>query len=455
MNYYNKWKLNYKKNGWIVFCLLIFGLSFASYVSGAYEDTQIEKIKEEQKSIRIEQKKETDNTKKTAFSQNKDIPGIVLVCTGKNSNNAIKSEAIHNIFLVIFEKNNKSGRVNLVGLQKEACVGKKGEKLIKLKDTFDRERPQKMYDAIYKTTGFKVSSYFSYNNDTVKNVMDILYVLNVTAVQYKPYNTDDVPLINAQIDSFADHYGIANRKKIKFAGNQPMLCTQILSYVNLYYDEWECINNDWRQLNCINEIITCIKNGSYFELQKIKNCLIKGDNNYDKEAMVSAVAAIKEYKEGFLARWPDFWMIKRFKDINYIFPDKVEKNAKSLHKVKLKERGYEIPKIISLYANELAKIVDYIDSYNKRQIEKKEIDERSERKDNANANVNVKNNNKPNVKSKNKQNKINNNNNSNNKKVVSEPESQPEPETETNPQVTPEPDVTDEQNSEENNNEIE
>lgn len=348
---------------WFGICIAILLSMILANTNTVFKLTRIEEVKAFQKEITnyFEKKK---NSKNCPYRQDNKIPGIVLINYGENNMNDNSSESIHNIFLVIFEKNNKKGRLNILGLQKETCVAKNGNRIIKLKDSFDKNNPQGFYKAIKMVSGYDVDSFVIYNNDTIKKLMDIFYVVNVNVVVDEFKKINDVPVLNSEINKYAKKYNISNNIKIKAAGRQLLHSAQILSYINMYYDEWECEKNDWRHVFVLLEFSKIMKNSNYYELEKVKSILNDGVINISKKRMIQIASAIKEYDFTYSGRWPLRGIVMRYKGQKYYLPEIYSNYYEELHITIMGEKKYKSSLSYKKYKTILENIIAFINDYN-------------------------------------------------------------------------------------------
>ena len=312
---------------------------------------------------------------KMPMAQDSSIPGIVLLNVGDKDVNDFKAEDIHNIFVVIFEKTGKYGRINLVGLQKNIIVGREKGEIITLQKSFDPDNPEKMYQAIEKQIDYKVDAFLTYNNDTVKRVMDTCEMLNVY-VQYNDYyKINDVPLLNGALEKYAKQYGIKSYSNVQNPGIQALDTVQMLSYVNLYADRWDCCWNDWRHIDFLYNFIKDLQSRSIGELEDLRKILFSGLHDVTDDYCIRAAAALGYYRIGTANRWPNLEVPEIYKGKQYCTPSDLLVCTNMLHKDQHNENGYIPSEKVQNYKAELKAVHKYIAEYTNKLDAKKRAQE--------------------------------------------------------------------------------
>lgn len=440
-------KQNKTRKLWIVLCFIVLVIGILSNILNINDNSrikEIEKLQKKEKSSFYNSNIVDKNS--TSLSQNKGLDGIVLLNVGEKSTRNITSDDIHNIILIVFNRNNKKQTINVIAIQKEGCIGRgKKNTLIKLKETFDRENPNKMYDAIEEAVDYKVNSYFVYNNDTIKSIVDIIYIVPLIIEKYSPRDIDDIPRLNALQKELEKKYNWVKRRNITDYGWQPLNSLQAVAYSNLYFDSsWDVEKNDWKNVRLIVQIINGMKKASYFELEKIKKILINADHDIKEEQLITAGAAIRIHSVIYAARWIWNMDVLKHNGKKYAFSINQKEALYYVHKKCCFEKDYKPSKA----ANKYIKTLNNTRAYITEQIEKKSAEKEKKYIENStnSEGSNYSNNNNSNSSS-NKAQKSNNSNGKNNstksKKSVNtdpvEPTPPPTPEPEPTPQPEPQP----------------
>ena len=366
------------KKIWLVLCCLFLFVSIITNISNNNKLARIEKIKAIQETEEDGLKKSIENgEKKNSFSQNRKLQGIVLLNVGEKSKKNISSKDIHNIICIVFAKNNKKQIVNIVAVEKDECVRKKKGSLITVKDTFDKKNPKKMYKAIEKIIDYKVDSYIAYNNDTIKEIVELIYVVNLNIAKIEHLNIDDKQGINNELNRLKEEYSEKDIRKISDYGWQALNSVQAVAYSNLYYNKLDCCDNDWRQLYLIAQIIEGIKDANYLELDKIRDVINDGDHKIDGNQSLLVEASIKMLKKMQVARCS--W------NLNYITIDAKRYAVSSdqlfclnyLHKTSFKEKDYKPSSVAERYIKTLEEIKLFIANYFEEKAAEKETNNNS------------------------------------------------------------------------------
>ena len=328
---------------WLCLCLAVLIIGIAGGINSGNKNARIEKVKAAQTELKEKHRTANENKEQPEpLRQNKDIPGIVLLNVGEKSNTDIKGKDIHNILVVVFNENNRKSAINLVAVQKETCVGYSSKKNIEaLKETFDKDDPQKFYDAIEKVIDYKVGSYIVYNNDTIKGIMDLLYIVYINVEKADWLGVDDIPRINEEQKKLTSEYLGVKSKDITRYGWQALDSLQAVAYSNTYYEIWNCIHSDWRQMYLFTQLINGIKGSNYSELEQIRKILLSGDNKIEEKELILAGAAIKNCNNINLSRWSSCEKQIEYRGKKYVLPWNSSKILEYIHKTKGHERTYK------------------------------------------------------------------------------------------------------------------
>lgn len=431
---------------WLVLCITIILIGITGGIYSSKENSRIERVKAAQENEKKSFKRAAENEEeKTPIVQNDDLGAIALINVGKNDNSDITNKDIHNIVLVVFAKNNKKQLVDFVAVQKETCIGLDGKKnLDTIKKSFDRDDPKKMFDAIEKVVDYKVDSYIVYNNDSIKKIMDLLYVVNLNIEKADWLGVDDIPRINEEQKKLSkESFGDKTENIINY-GWQPINPLQAVAYSNIYYDNWDCIHSDWRQLYLFVQMTNGIIGSNYSELEQIRKILLSGDHRIKEKEVILAGAAIKNCKIITMSRWSTYEKQIEFKGKKYIVPLNCLQMLKRIHKEIGREKAYKPSNATKKYEKTLKKIEKHIAAYKAAQEEKaRKKQEKSQSNDNSSDNNysnNSNNNNSSNNSNSSKKKKSSGGNTSEPKPAVTpDPEPVPEPVPEPEPEPEPEP----------------
>lgn len=421
---------------------------FVSIVAGAHNNSSVkrmEKTVKKQESIL----NKFEEHKRKGKEQCKEVMSIALINTGDNDTDEIVPEEIQNVTLLTFVDKGDKGVVHITPIQRESYCGiKKDKSLKRIKETFDNKNPQKFYDTIRGFVDYNVVGYFSYNNDTIKEIMDIQYLAGITI-------WENELCLNDRIKQFSDRYG-KKSKRIKNIGFQYLDEIQTLAFANIESQFWGKGWNDSCQSRVIFSVLKQLKSGNMTDMDRIGKLLMEGDYDISEKQLVLMGAALRSYRIDNPFRWPKYEKYVTFNNQNYYSPDDLIKCAINLHKKQYKERNYKPSKKLIANAKRLKKIDRFMNEYNRKQAEKKALEREKENTNNSSEsddaiyNSNGNSNNPSNNKTrKSKNNNNNRNNNKTNKSESTEPDPTPtpQPSPEPEPTVEPEPQPQPEENN--------
>ena len=446
-------KKNVAKKIWLILCCTVLFAGIIGSISTKKDIIRIEKVKEEQQ--KKEQTFTEEKEKKRGncpIAQDDELSGVVLLNVGEKDTKNISPEDIHNIICVIFSNNKKYEIIDVVALQKECCIGKsKSNSLMTIKEIFNKDNPQIMYDAIEKTIDYKVDSFIVYNSNTINEIMDMIYFLDLYISKDETKNIDEKVEINQiQKEKLKIHKN-RSYKEIEQYNWQRLNPLQVVSYGYLNYDSWDCETNDWKHIYIISQLIAEMRLESYSDLDRIGKILTAGDTDISEKKMISIGAAIKNHKVLFKSRWMWNLEILKYKGKKFAFPSNQVEALNYIHKTLGHEKNYKLSKAAKKYIKTLTNTRAFITE----QAEKKAAEKKKKNSENSsNSEGNAYSNNNSSNSSGNKAQKSNNSNSKNNsnktKKSVNtdpvEPTPPPSPEPEPTPQPDPQP-QTEENNS--------
>ena len=439
----------------VIFAVFICSVSLVEGIKCAMGNYRINQVYEAREKMAEEFNTKKLSNKRVEINQDKDIPGLVLLNIGDKDASDFNAKDIHNIFVVLFEKNSTYGTINIVALQKELLVNRsKRNDLVKLKECYDKKNPNKLYNAIESLLDYKVDSYIAYDNETIKELMEYCIVLDGHIVNYNQFGINDIIAINDLMPSITKKYGIRNYKKVNDVGVQPLDQAQMLTWVNLYYNDWTCVESDWKHLFFLQKFIEYMKSGSIGEFEDVRKILMRGTNCLSIKEMIKMGAAIGVYKFGRISRWPAIDKTISYNGVKYRIIDNYYSCVKKLHKKLHREKEYIPSKKVRESTENMKKIRKYINDF----AEKKAAEEKAKEQKNDSATDQQSNNNNndssiynsKNTKKNNNKNKSNNNNSKikgSEKKVEPAPAPTPEPESEPEPTVDPDPQPQTEENN--------
>lgn len=461
-------KKNKSKLVWLVLCCAVLVIGIIGGILSGQDNMRIEKVKAAQQQQKDDFSKAIKAEKKgTPIRQDEDLDAVALLNVGKKDKSNITADDIHNIIVVVFAKNNRKQVIDVIAVQKETCIGKeKNNALQTIKKSFDRDDPQKMYDALEKVIDYNVGSYIVYNNDTIKSIMDLLYIVPINIEKIDYYGVDDLPRINEEQKSISP----SEKKDVVQYGWQPLNAIQATAYSNLYYDAWDCGQSDWRQNYLIRQLIFGMNGSNYSELQLMKRALLSGDYDISNEKLITMGAALKNCKAVNATRVPFISKLVKHKNTDYYLADQQIKSLKMLHRQYNHEKGYRPSASAKKFAKTSKSLSAYITEYARQQAEKKRAAEAAkksqqdqyltdENKDSNNSNNNTGNNNANNNSKKSNSSSSSNSSSGSkkksgggSKKVTPTPKPTPKPTPEPTPEPTPTPEPEPEGGGSEDNN---
>ena len=424
------------------FAILISILSIVAGFESKASVNRMEKIVKKQYAINDT----IDENKKVGKKQCKEITSIALINVGDNDSQKIESKDIQNIILVTLIDKGYKGVVHITAIQREAyCEINKNKKLIKIKDTFDRNNPKRFYDTLKSFVDYDVEGFFVYNNDTLKRIMDIQYLTGVSIWELELSMNDKIDLFSKRYDKKSE--------KVRTTGYQYLDEIQTLAFANVMSEAWGKGWNDVCQIKVLYSILNQLKTGSMADMDAIGKIIMEGDHEISEKELVLIGAAIRSYKIEAPYRWPAFEKYLSFNKQEFFVPDGLIKCAKQLHKKQYKERNYKPSKELIANAKRLKKIDRFMNEYNRKQAEKKALEREKENTNNSSEsddaiyNNNSNSNNPSNNKTRKSKNNNNNRNNNKSESTEPDPTPTPQPSPEPEPTVEPEPQPQPEENN--------